>query len=347
MKAPGFLKKLAEIRFPLDLSRLEKLDRDSYRLIAVVSVGLVVLMLVSGLTAFALSLRGAEQTLVPNLVGMELAQAAVKLQEKELYPRLSLRFTDNPEERGRVVEQKPPAGAIVKAGRRIQLTVSRGPVVDRVGDYVGQELQSVKLQLQALFASAKPLVSVKEPPIYVFDKAAAGTILQQKPLPETEISAPVMLELVVSRGPEKAEVSVPDFRSLGLAQVLEVLGKENVPALFALQAPGPKDKAGLVLGQDPAPGAKVPAGTTVKLMMTTPTAAKGEIAGLFERELPEYPYPLRATLEAVLPSGERRQLLSLNHPGGSFVAPYVLPEASVLVLRVLDRELAREEVRTP
>ena len=180
------LPRLSEIRLPtlpIDLRKIESFEREHYRVIVYGLAAVIVLMVVAGLSAFFLSLRGAEQTMVPDVKSMELAQALVKLQEKELYPRVSLRFTDNPLDRGKIVDQSPSPGAIVKAGRRIAITVSRGSVVDKVENFLGQDIAEAKIHLQTLFAGARPLLSIKEPPIYVFDKAPAGTILEQKPPP--------------------------------------------------------------------------------------------------------------------------------------------------------------------
>ncbi len=71
------------------------------------------------------------------------------------------------------------------------------------------------------------------------------------------------------------------------------------------------------------------------------------VAGIFSRDLPEYPYPLKVSLEALSPLGERSPIITVNHPGGPFTAPYLVPAGSVLVLSVLDREVPpRTEVGT-
>jgi eukaryotic-like serine/threonine-protein kinase len=283
--------------------------------------------------------------MVPDLRGMELATALVKLQEKELYPRLSLRFTDNPLDRGKIVDQSPSAGTIVKAGRRIQVTVSRGAVADKVENFVGQDLNEAKIHLQTLFAGARPLLSVKEPPIYVFDKAPAGTVLEQKPQPETEIAGPTQLELVVSRGPEKAQVRVPDLQGLSIDEALLQVEKTDLVVNFSIRAAGKNERAGAVVSETPAAGSMIPANARVSVTLTYPPVQAGKASGVFKRDLPEYPYPLKVTLESLSPSGDRTPILTVNHPGGPFSAPYVLPEGNVLVLSVLGREVPpREEV---
>jgi len=74
---------------------------------------------------FFITVRGPEQVMVPNVEGKELTTALLELQAKELYPKIQLKYTDNPDDAGKILNQNPESGAIVKAGRRINLTVSR------------------------------------------------------------------------------------------------------------------------------------------------------------------------------------------------------------------------------
>ncbi len=341
------LPRLSDIRLPFDLTKIEELDREHYKLVAWGLGAIIVLMVIAGSTAFFLSLRGQEQTMVPDVKGMDLPAALVKLQDKELYPRISLRFTDDATDKGRIVEQRPLPGAITKAGQRIQLTVSRGPVADKIENYVGQDLNEVQIHLRALFASARPLVSIKDPPVYIFDKSLAGTIIAQKPLPNTPIDGPIALDLVVSRGPEKAQIAVPDFMGLDIPSALALVERTNVAVTFTMRKPDGREKAGVVVSETPQSGGFMPPSNRVLATLTRPEAAKGNVAGIFERDLPEYPYPLKMTLEVLQPTGERIPLLRVNHPGGKFTAPYNLPEKSILILSVLDREVARVEVASP
>ncbi len=330
---------------PLDPKKFGSWTRDQYRVFALFLVGLMALMVLTGVGVFFLALRGAEQTLVPDVRGIELPEAMIKLQERELYPRLSLRFTDNPADRNKVLEQTPAAGTIVKAGRRIQLTVSRGAVIDRIGDFTGKNLDETKINLQTIFASSHALVTIREPVVYVYDKAEPGTILQQKPQAGTEVSGPVELEFVVSKGPEKAKVQVPSFMDFSLSDAITAAGKSPVTVEFAMRPAQKGEKAGTVVGQLPVSGTETDSGGRVSVTIAAPEKQKGMIAGLFVHELPVYPYAVPVNLAALKPSGERTVLAAFNHSGGKFTIPFFLPENTVLVLSVLDKEVSRADVR--
>ena len=204
-------KKSAFLRF-----NVSSWTKEQKKVFALFAALLCLVMVVVALIAFFAVLKGAERVMVPDVRNMELADALVKLQERELYPRIALRFTDNPQDKNTVLEQSPIAGSIVKAGRRVKLTVSRGAVLDKIENYVGQDLESVKLHLQSLFSASRPLVTIREPPMYRFDEAAPGVILEQKPLPGTEISGSTVLDVIVSKGPESRKATVPAFLGLSL-----------------------------------------------------------------------------------------------------------------------------------
>ncbi len=332
-----------DLRSLFDFKKLDQLDPRHYRAAILSLVSLVILMGLSGLIAFFLALRGEEQTLVPNVVDMELSMALVKLQEKELYPRVSLRFSGDPESRGRILEQDPPPGAIVKAGRRIALVISRGAAQDKIGDYIGQSLDEVKIHLQTVFGSTRQLITVKEPPVYVFDKSPAGTILEQSPQANVEISGPTLLTFVVSRGPERARVKVPDLVGLPIQEAALLIEKSGIAFQFTMRPSEGRERPGTIVAQLPAPGTLEDQSTPVSLVFGAPARTDGQVTGLFSQALPEYPYPLRVVLFAESPSGARTPLISVDHPGRLFTMPYALPEGSVLVLQVLNKVVARVE----
>lgn len=336
-----------DVNFDIDLEKIESYIAARLRTFIAAAVALVAFTGLIALTVFFLALRGAEQTMVPDVKGKELTAALLELQTKELYPRIQLRYSQSASDKGTILDQDPSPGSIVKAGRRIKLVVSRGVVVDKVEEYIGQNIDDVKMHLQTMFStSARPLLSVKEPPVYKFSTEAAGTILEQKPDSGTDVSGPIRLEFVVSRGPENAMVKVPDLVGLPFADAMERIRESGIVFSFAVKEPQAGEPEGAIVSQVPAGQTVVAANTRVAVVVAVPKKLpEGEVFGLFRRQLPEYPYPLSVKLEALLPTGERRRIAAADHPGGEFTAPYRLPAGSVLILSVLNRELVREEVR--
>ena len=156
-------------------------------------------MLVIGAVTFSIAVRGQPETLVPNLQGRDVLDALVDLQSKELYPDIQIQYSAEID-KNLVISQRPAAGTLVKAGKRVTLRVSKGPVIDKVENYVGMTLDDVKIHLQTLFASHSPNLLIKEPILYRHENGTPpGKVLAQSPLPGTKITGLTYLELVVSQ----------------------------------------------------------------------------------------------------------------------------------------------------
>ncbi len=330
----------------IDFEAIAAKLREHSRVIIICGVTALALTVAACLVVFFLSLKGSEKVMVPDVRGKDLAVAMLEMQAKELYPKLQLRYTDKPEDKGLIMEQSPHAGSIVKAGRRINLVVSRGVIVDRVENFTGQNLDDVKIHLQALFTSTSaPILSIKEPPLYRFSTQSAGTILEQDPPPDTPITGPVQLSLVVSRGPENDKVSVPAITGLSITDALIAMARNSVVFDFTARDPEGREVAGTVVSQMPAEKALVNSWSRVSAVIAMPvTPTDGKVYGIFSETLPVYPYPFQIKLEAITPKGDRYELVSMKHPGGELTVPYAVEDGTVLTLTILNKEVMSVEV---
>lgn len=334
-------------RFPFNLEEAQESFARNSRVIVVTAITTLALTVAASVVVFFLSLKGSEQVMVPNLTGKDLSVAMLEMQAKELYPKIQLRYSEKIDDKGFILEQSPAAGSIVKAGRRINLVVSRGIIVDRVENFIGQNIDDVKIHLQSLFTSmTAPLIVITEPPMYKFSTQSAGTILEQDPPPDTPITAPVQVSLVISRGPENNKVNVPTITGLTVSEVLGLLGSSDVVYDFTARAPEGMEKAGTVVSQLPAEGSRVNAFSRVAAVAAMPVnPTDGRVYGIFSEILPEYPYPFQIRIDAVNTSGERRTLATFKHPGGPLSFPYALSAGTVLSLNILNKETGTWEIK--
>jgi eukaryotic-like serine/threonine-protein kinase len=317
----------------------------SLKLTVFLFVGIVGLMVVIGLLTFGIAVRGEEQTLVPNLRGKELVTALQDLQAKELYANVQVQFSAAAE-KNVVLDQNPGPGTLVRAGKRISLKVSKGPVVDKVENFVGQKLDEVKSYLQTLFSSNTPNLIIKEPPIYQPSKSVPpGTIIAQNPKPGTRISGLTYLEFVVSQSGEESQIEVGDYSGSSFQEAITQLARENIPFVFSVQKADKNKQPGVVVSQSPAPKAKLPYGQLVQLVMTPPSGlGKDKVFGVFKYSLPDYPILVDIKLDVISDSGTGT-ILTMKHPGGPLSVPYIVPEGSEVVLSVLDKEEVREKAQ--
>jgi beta-lactam-binding protein with PASTA domain len=325
----------------------ERPESRYFKITVLAILGIVLLSFVAGLGTFLLSLRGREQILVPEVTQAELPDALIELQERELYGQIQLRYHSDPSLEGKVVDQDPAPGTLVRAGKEITLTVSQGAIVDRVADYTGRTLQEVRSELRTLFTTFDAVLQIGDVS-YVYAEEPAGTILEQDPEAGTEISGTTELDLVVSRGEDVRRISLPSYAGLDFREAIELLAEQNIPFSFALTDGGQQGAGGIVVDQEPEAGTSVPAGSPVQLTMVPPEdVPEAMVFGVFERVLPNYPVSVEITLEAINPDGERRTLFSMRHPGGEIAVPYMVEENSRIVLSRFETEVLSERVRRP
>ncbi len=328
-------------------SRYDDPDVRLFKTIIYVLIGAILLTGLAGITTFLFSVRGAEETMVPDVENEELLAAMLSLQERGLYAEVEQRYAADPALTGRVLQQDPLAGTLVRAGKRIDIIVSRGSRVDRIGEYIGRQLSEVRAELRAFAAGDEQTIQTGEV-IYDFSDEDPGTILEQDPPPGTEITTITEVDLVVSRGKDVARIVVPSYIGIPFQSAVERLSQNNIPFTFGVREAEPEERPGLVVSQDPAPQTSIEIGGFVDLVMTEPEElADDQVFGVLERSLPEYPVDVELTLEVQTADGEREVIWSmLLHPGRQLSVPYIVSESSSLVLYRSGQEIYRTVART-
>ncbi|HOV64372.1 MAG TPA: PASTA domain-containing protein [Spirochaetia bacterium] len=340
-------------KFPYDSSKLKNWfdgggdpEKRFFRVLIACSVGVVVLMVVIGLITFVLSLKRNEQTMVPDVSGMELPNAMIELQDKALYPVLQLVQSNKQGDKGIVLGQDPGPGTLVKVGSRVVIKVSRGEVIEKLENYVGWNIDDLETHLSTLVSVYGPLLRISKPVIRVYHDSAPGTIIEQKPAPGTELTSLTDLVLVVSKGPEGATFAVKNYVGMRYTKALSELASDEIPFLITSKPAGRGEKAGVIVSQTPNADALVPVGTLLQLTMTEPDDVPADsVFGFIQKTLPKYPVPVDLQIEAIAPSGAKRILLSMKHSGGVLTFPYVEEKDSSIIVSVNGTEVFREQAR--
>lgn len=307
-------------------------------------IAAILLMAFITCAVFFIRVKGEEQTLVPNVVGIQLEDAIVELQVKQLYPKIKLRYTDDGIEKGVVLEQSPSARAMVKGYSIVTLTVSRGPVQATVEDYVGKNVVDLKVgEEQLAFGENKSPIKFKSP-IYKHDEAAEGTVIAQFPEAGLDVFGTTNVQLVVSKGLNKKNVEVPLLNGLSVQDFLEQT--KGAPLVFDISAHVATE------GEEPGTITKtsttgtVPEFSRVQVDFAYPQqpimVEDKEIAyGLIEQELADFPYPVKMELSAITTDGDITQLANFSHPGGKICVPYAVEKGTTLVFSVNNKVSTR------
>ncbi len=320
-----------------------KIENNALTIVITSVVTFILLSLVATITFFV-NLKDEDQVLVPSVEGSLLEDALIELQAKELYPRLQLRFSDDAQEKGRVLSQKPSAGSLVKAGRRISLVVSRGTVINSVDNYVGKNINDVKQLFASIFTSnSKRLLIIKEPYSMIVDESPAGTIIAQNPPAGTEISSSIEIEFVVSKGSEPDLFNVPNFVGMDLKTLYVAMA--SAPLTFSFLQGGKTDgDSPSVVAQSLSEGGSVE--TYSKIELTISQSINGnEVFGIYDIELPKYPDKVDVYCDVVRPDNTTENLAVIKHYGGDFQLPYSLPEGSIVTITVQNETVKSFDVR--
>jgi serine/threonine-protein kinase len=172
---------------------------------------------------------GVPKTTVPDVVGMDYADAVDALDKNNLDASKRAEFSEKPD--GQVLAQDPPAGRVVAEGTTVVLRVSKGVQTVTVPDVLNQTEESARAELEAQHFA----VDVVSAPS---DTTPEGLVSAQSPDPGTEAEMGSTVTITVSTG--QPTTSVPD-----------VVGQEREQAKTNLMNDGFKVKTEFVPVSDP------------------------------------------------------------------------------------------------
>lgn len=195
---------------------------------------------------------------VPDVKGKTLVEAEAILKDNNFDFTLKEEF-DAKVPTGTVIKQSPGAGSHVKAGRKIQLTVSKGAEPGVVPDLKGKNLAEATEMLHAAkLAVGKVTVQYKE-------GAAQGAVLSQDIEAGKKVAAGTKVDLVVNIS--KGQSVVPDLKGLTLSDARERLSSMGlmVGSVTTKEDSAPK---GTVIGAEPEFGKVLSEGSVVTLIVS-------------------------------------------------------------------------------
>lgn len=177
---------------------------------------------------------------------------------------------DEDAENGEVIGQTPGAGDEVDPSKdTITFEVSKGPETFKLGNYAGMTYAEAEAALIALGIDSTQIERVDEDS----ETVAAGVIISQTPIAETEVTADDSIKLRVSNG--SAKVTVPNLNGRTQAEAETELNNLGLASAISEEF-SDSVEAGKVIGTDPGNGASVDSGSTVTLRVSKGAEVKEE-----------------------------------------------------------------------
>lgn len=295
------------------------------------------------LAVFFASVKGEEQVMVPNVIGKTLTNALFDMQKKELYPRIALKYSELPGDEGTILAQDPAPGSIVKAYRRIDLTVSRGVAFDTMENYVGKNIDEVQTRLKTLFADTPSIEFA--PLIYQKSTSPAGTILSQYPPEGTDLEH-LKIYFVVSTSNNTITTKVPNIKGMSIQQVYAQMEKYPVVFDFSANVSDSTDTVATVTSMQDV-GESVEEFSRIKAEFVLPANDPdgNTVYGIYKYNLPKYPYPLNVMVECSDSEGNITKLVEFIHTGDELTVPYMIKRNSVLTLYVNGQQVTSQIIQ--
>jgi serine/threonine-protein kinase len=208
---------------------------------------------------------------VPNVVRLTLDSAKNVLQSQDLVPVEAETRPDPRAPAGTVVGQNPEPDAVVKNGRRVYLTISGGESQVLVPALRGRSVRDAKFTLE------RTGLRLGDVQYSASDAYPEGTIIDQSVQAGLKVTKGVYIRVVVSRGKELQQTTVPDFTGKTLAEVERMiiqqglkLGNITYQASFDLIP-------NTVVDQFPRGGDSVPKGQAIDLFVIKAGKPREEI----------------------------------------------------------------------
>ena len=242
---------------------------------AMLALVLVVVAMLSGLTAMRFAIHGQEVA-VPALVGMTPTEAEKVISNLGLQMSIERQYYSPQIPEGRIMSQLPLPGTKVRRGWQLRVAQSLGPIRVAIPDVTGQSEHAAELNIRRRGLDMASMAAMEAPGI------PADQVLAQNPTANTTQLVAPKISLLVSGGADPQAFVMPSFVGQPLGTVSRTLqdagfrlGNVMVASITeapmdqvagqgaAPVAPSQPSPASIIVTQAPAAGQKVVAGTMV------------------------------------------------------------------------------------
>ncbi|MGC2636677.1 MAG: PASTA domain-containing protein [Acidobacteriaceae bacterium] len=247
-----------------------------FRFVLVVML-LVIVAMASAVLTMHFAIHGSEVS-IPDFHGMTVADAGHRAAAAGLTLHVENKLYSADVPAGRVANQSPTPGAIVRRGWRVWLTESLGPQKLAIPNTLGQDQRIASVDIRRAGLQTGSVALLAQP------GAQTGAVIAQSPAPDASgVASPVVNLLVAAPAgpsPPSPAFVMPDLEGqlftsaaltlahAGLQMAPLITQNTHLPPVAAPGAPAPSPPslpAGTILAQDPPAGYRVDASTPIQL----------------------------------------------------------------------------------
>jgi len=237
---------------------------------ATLALVLVIVAMVSALTAMRLAIHGQEVA-VPSLVGLTPTEAEKAVGALGLQMTIERRYYSPQIAEGRIMSQLPLPGTKVRHGWQVRVAQSLGPIRVTIPDVTGQSERAAEVNIRRRGLDVESVAQVNTAAI------PADQVLAQSPSANAAQIVMPRISLLVTAAGDLETFVMPSFAGQPLGSVSRTLqdagfklgnvsmapASDQTPDQSAAATPAQPSPASMIVRQSPAAGQKVAAGTTV------------------------------------------------------------------------------------
>jgi eukaryotic-like serine/threonine-protein kinase len=228
---------------------------------AMLALLLMAVAMTSAIVTMHFAIHGAEVK-VPNLRGMTLAEAGRQTAELGLGMHVESRLYSADVPEGRVANQSPAAGTVVRRGWRVWLTQSLGPLQRAIPDVVGMDQRMAAIAIRRAGLEMGAMALMPWP-----DAQPDAVIAQTPPANAPQVTSPVVNLLVAAETPPVPQngLVMPDAKGQLFTTAALELTRAGLKVAPVKERAAPGMGTGIVIGQNPPAGYRVDPTMTVTL----------------------------------------------------------------------------------
>lgn len=287
------------------LKKKKKLSPIGIAIIVIAVIGLLSGVLLSGGGLFG------KEVVVPNVEGMDFKQADAELSKAGLVMSVVGKEYNNEFEKDLVISQDPGKDRKVKAGRKVEVVISKGSELIAVPNITGIDIKDAVVKLGNV-----GLNMGKIDPEYDEEKPE-GMIISQDPARGTKHEAGTSINVVVSQGKQPERVSMPDLKGMSIEKARTVLEDKKLVLGQTKREESTSYAADQIAKQDTEPGVMVEEGTTVNVVISTGPGPQVKTKAL-QFKLPNGEDTMNVKIVVNDLHGER-QSYNQSHQGGDII----------------------------
>lgn len=181
-----------------------------------------VLVLVLNYVAMPLYVKHSSLNKVPDVVGLHFNDAKRILEEAGLNVKQGDIRYDSTTPVGVILEQSPPAGQIVKSGRRVYLVICGGEQLVEVPRLSGRTIRDAKFTLD------QRNLQIGEITKKFSNQYPEDVVISQVIQPGSKVKRNTKIDVIVSNGPQVGNIIIPDLVGKTLEEAKRILTEKKL-----------------------------------------------------------------------------------------------------------------------